>query len=47
MQTPAGIRELKNIYSQTEAEILAGTPWTQYLADEVKRKDTEPRDEED
>ena len=30
-----GIRVLKAIYSQTGAEILAGTPWTQYLADEV------------
>jgi len=43
----SGIQELKNIYSQTEAEILARTPWTQYLADEVKRKDAEPRDEVD
>ena len=41
-----GIRELKNIYSQTKAEILARTPWTQYLADEVKRKDTEEKDKE-
>jgi anti-anti-sigma regulatory factor len=30
-----GIRVLKAIYSQTGATILAGTPWTQYLADEV------------
>ena len=30
-----GIRILKTIYSQTGARILAGTPWTQYLADEV------------
>jgi anti-anti-sigma regulatory factor len=30
-----GIRVLKAIYSQTGAEILAGTPWTQYLAEEV------------
>jgi anti-anti-sigma regulatory factor len=30
-----GIRILKAIYSQTGASILAGTPWTQYLADEV------------
>jgi anti-anti-sigma regulatory factor len=41
-----GIRELKDIYSQTEAEILTGTPWTQYLADEVKRKDADSKDEE-
>jgi anti-anti-sigma regulatory factor len=30
-----GIQILKAIYSQTGARILAGTPWTQYLADEV------------
>lgn len=31
----SGIRVLKTIHSQTGAEILAGTPWTQYLAEEV------------
>ena len=41
-----GIRNLKEIYAQTEAEILTGTPWTQYLADEVKRKDAKPKDKE-
>ena len=41
-----GIRNLKAIYAQTEADILTGTPWTQYLADEVKRKDAKPEDEE-
>jgi anti-anti-sigma regulatory factor len=30
-----GIRILKTIYSQTGARILAATPWTQYLAEEV------------
>lgn len=30
-----GIQVLKAIYSQTGAEILATTPWTQYLAEEV------------
>jgi hypothetical protein len=33
-----GIRALRAIYSQTEAEILTSTPWTEYLADEVTRK---------
>jgi anti-anti-sigma regulatory factor len=42
----AGMRNLKAIYSQTQADILTCTPWTQYLADEVKRTDVEPRDEE-
>jgi hypothetical protein len=30
-----GIRTLRAIYSQTGASLLAGTPWTQYLAEEV------------
>ncbi len=30
-----GIRILRAIYSQTRAEILTGTPWTQYLAEEI------------
>jgi hypothetical protein len=33
-----GIRVLRAIYSQTEAAILTSTPWTQYLAAEVTRK---------
>lgn len=33
-----GIRALRAIYFQTEAEILTSTPWTEYLADEVTRK---------
>jgi anti-anti-sigma regulatory factor len=30
-----GIRLLQEIYSQTGAVLLTGTPWTQYLAQEV------------
>jgi len=30
-----GIRVLKAIYAQTGAAILASTPWTQYLVEEV------------
>jgi len=30
-----GIRILQTIYSQTRAQFLTGTPWTQYLAEEV------------
>jgi len=33
-----GMRVLQTIYSQTGAAILTGTPWTQYLAEEVARK---------
>jgi len=34
----AGIRILHEIYSYTAAEIITSTPWTQYLAGEIKRK---------
>jgi anti-anti-sigma regulatory factor len=30
-----GIRVLRAIYAQTGANVLAGTPWTQYLAEEI------------
>jgi hypothetical protein len=33
-----GIRVLHKIYSQTSAELITNTPWTQYLADEVTRE---------
>ena len=36
-----GIRILRTIYSQTRAEFLTGTPWTQYLAEEVARKNSQ------
>ena len=38
-----GIRTLRAIYAQTGARILAGTLWTQYLAEEVMRHEKEPR----
>jgi anti-anti-sigma regulatory factor len=41
-----GIRVLRTIYSQTQAAILTGTPWTQYLADEVTRENLQPKDAE-
>jgi anti-anti-sigma regulatory factor len=31
-----GLEALREIYLQTGAEFAAGTPWTQYLAEEVK-----------
>jgi anti-anti-sigma regulatory factor len=31
----SGMQTLQAIYSQTGASILAVTPWTQYLADEI------------
>ena len=33
-----GIRVLHKIYSQTAAEFITSTPWTQYLAEEVTRQ---------
>jgi anti-anti-sigma regulatory factor len=33
-----GIRVLHKIYSQTAAELITSTPWTQYLAEEVARE---------
>jgi hypothetical protein len=37
-----GILILKAIYSQTGAAILSGTPWTQYLAEEVANTNSQP-----
>ena len=37
-----GFRILQTIYSQTGAAILAGTPWTQYLAEEVANTNSQP-----
>jgi anti-anti-sigma factor len=33
-----GLRVLHKIYSQTAAGFVTGTPWTQYLAEEVTRE---------
>ena len=41
-----GIRMLRAIFSQTQAAILTSTPWTQYLADEVTSKNTQPLETE-
>ncbi len=35
----SGIRILRGIFLQTGAVILTDTPWTQYLAEEVRRED--------
>ena len=37
-----GIQILQTIYSQTGAAILAGTPWTKYLAEEVASTNFQP-----
>ncbi len=41
-----GIKVLRAIYSRTEAAILTGTPWTEYLAEEVTRKNSQTADTE-
>lgn len=41
-----GIKVLRAIYSQSKALILTGTPWTEYLAEEVSRKDSQSADTE-
>ena len=41
-----GIRSLRAIYAQTKAAILSSTPWTQYLAEEIARKNAQPSDAE-
>lgn len=40
-----GIRTLRSIYADTGAAILTATPWTEYLAEEVKRTETETEGE--
>jgi anti-anti-sigma regulatory factor len=40
-----GIGKLRAIYRETRADLLTGSPWTQYLAEEVQRKETEPQEE--
>ncbi len=32
----AGLGALRTIYSETEARVAAGTPWTEYLAGEIR-----------
>ena len=42
-----GIRALRSIYAQTGAAILTGTPWTQYLAEEVQRNQQDMHKDEE
>ena len=37
----AGKQILRTIFDQTHAEFIANTPWTQFLAEEVKSKSVE------
>jgi hypothetical protein len=42
----SGIKILRAIYSQTKAAILTDTPWTEYLAEEVTRKNSQTAETE-
>jgi anti-anti-sigma factor len=41
-----GTRTLREIYSQTQAEVVSGTPWTQFLAEQIAQTGANPDDEE-
>src|SRR5258708_5996804 len=42
----SGKQVLKSIYAQTNAQLVASTPWTQFLAAEVAANDAESDEEE-
>jgi len=41
-----GNQLLKKIYTQTNAELIAGTLWAEYLAEEIKNTNSDKNDEE-
>ncbi len=41
----AGKQVLRNIYTQTHAEVVATTPWTQFLAEEITANKVEGLEE--
>ncbi len=41
-----GMQALRDIYDQTHAELIASTPWTRYLAEEVTRTSVNHVEEE-
>lgn len=42
----AGLKALRAIYAGTQAEVAAGTPWTEYLAEKIKNTKPGSVDEE-
>jgi hypothetical protein len=42
----SGAQALREIYSQADAELIVGTLWAQYLADEIKNANPVNEDEE-
>ena len=43
---PAATKLLSDMYAQTHAEVLAGTVWTQSLADYITRGDAQKQNQE-
>lgn len=41
----SGIQALRTIYRESGAELLTGSPWTQYLAEVVERNEARPNEE--
>jgi len=42
----AGMAALREICSHTGAEVITGSPWTKYIADEITRPKAARKDEE-
>jgi hypothetical protein len=42
----SGKQTLRDIFAQTKAEVVYGTPWTQFLADQITRTSAQPGEEE-
>jgi len=36
-----GTQTLRNIYGQTNAVLLAGTPWTRFIAEQITRDEAQ------
>jgi len=41
-----GTQALRDIYSRTHAKVVTGTPWTQFLAEQIAQPSAQPDDEE-
>jgi hypothetical protein len=41
-----GTKALREIYAGTHAEVVTGTPWTQFLAEQIAQTSAQPDDEE-
>jgi len=41
-----GIEALRDVYLQSAAEFVTSTPWTEYLAEQIKRQKTNSIEEE-